>query len=186
MKKLSLVILAIVLCTAVYAQSIVPKITGNSVITYTYTIEGQDLPLTLTFNSLGDPIKIDWSIEGVGSGNYEMSPKALESGKGMSMKAPSPDQLTKLPSYQTVACISKSAYNDMIKNQAFEYDDLKYAVTKDNTGAIKLDNKTLDVYHAVATNGKGEMWILNNPDFPLICKTKDNAQGADLALVSIK
>jgi hypothetical protein len=186
MKKLSLFILAIVLCMAVYAQNIVPKIKGNSVITYTYTLNGQDLPMTLTFNSLGDPIKIDWSIEGIGSGNYEMSSKALEDGKGMSMRAASPDQLTRLPSYQTVACISKTAYNDMIKNNAFEFDDLKYTVTKDNTGAVKLNDKPLDVYHAVATNGKGEMWILNNPDFPLVCKTKDNAQGADIALVSIK
>jgi hypothetical protein len=186
MKKLSLVILAIVLCTAVYAQGIVPKIKGNTVITYTYTLDGQDLPLTLTFNSLGDPIKIDWSIDGIGSGNYEMSSQALAEGKGISVKAPEPDQLTKLPSYQTVACISKAAYNDMIKNNAFEFDDLKYTVTKDSAGTIKMGDKTLDVYHAVATNGKGEMWILNNPDFPLVCKTKDNAQGADMMLVSIK
>jgi hypothetical protein len=102
MKKLSLVILAFVLCTTVYAQSIVPQIKGNSVITYTYTIDGQDLPLTLTFNSLGNPIKIDWSIDGIGSGNYEMSAQALIDGTGMAIKAPEPDQLTKLPNYQTI------------------------------------------------------------------------------------
>ncbi|MBW4890995.1 hypothetical protein KXQ82_14805 [Mucilaginibacter sp. HMF5004] len=186
MKKSALLILAFVLCTAVYAQSIVPTIKGNSVITYTYTLNGQDLPLTLTFNSLGDPIKIDWSIEGIGSGNYEMSSKALAEGKGVTMKAPDPDQLTKLPTYETVACISRSAYAEMVKNMAFEYDDLKFTVTKDSTGEVKMGDKTLDVYHAVATNGKGEMWILNNPDFPLICKTKDNAQGTDLMLVSIQ
>jgi hypothetical protein len=74
----------------------------------------------------------------------------------------------------------------MVKNLSFEFDDLKFTVTKDNTGAVKMGDKTLDVYHAVATNGKGEMWILNNPDFPLVCKTKDNAHGADMLLVSIK
>jgi hypothetical protein len=186
MKKLSLAILAIALCTVVYAQGIVPQIKNNAVITYTYTLDGQDLPLTLTFNSLGSPIKIDWSIDGIGSGNYEMSAQALIDGKGMTIKAPEPDQLTKLPNYQTVACISKAAYNDMVKNQSFEFDDLKFTVTRDNTGAVKMGDKVLDVYHAIATNGKGEMWILNNPDFPLVCKTKDNAHGADMLLVSIK
>lgn len=186
MKKLSLTILALVLGTTVFAQNTVPSIKGNSVITYTYTQDGQDLPLTLTFSSLGDPIKIDWNIEGVGSGNYEMSPKALESGKGMVITAAEPDQLTKLPSYQTVACISKEAFANMVKTQSFEFDDLKYTVKKDDGGTIKLNGKPLDVYHATATNGKGEMWILNNPDFPLVCKTKDNAQGVDIALVSIK
>ena len=186
MKKLSLIILALVLCTAVFAQNYVPQIKGNSVITYTYTQDGQDLPMILTFNSLNDPIKIDWSIDGIGSGNYEMSTKALQDGKGMAISAAAPDQLTKLPNYQTVACISKAAFNDMVKNNAFEYDDLKFSVKKDDTGACKLGNRTLDVYHAVATNGKGEMWILNNPDFPLVCKTKDNAQGVNLTLVSIK
>jgi hypothetical protein len=185
MKKLALIILTTVLGTAVYAQTYVPQIKGNSVLNYTYTLEGQDLPMTLTFNSLGDPIKVDWSIDGIGSGNYEMSPEALASGKGMVNTTPLPDQLTKLPKYQTIACISKEAYADMIKNSSFEFDDLKFSVTKDTSGDIKLNNKALDVYHAIATNGKGELWILNNPNFPLICKTKDNA-GADLNLVSIK
>ncbi len=186
MKKFSLIILAFVLGTTVYAQGIVPKIKGNSVISYTYTMDGQDMPLTLTFNSLGNPIKIDWNIDGIGSGNYEMSPDALANGKGVNILAAEPDQLTKLPSYQTVACISKAAYNDMVKTQTFEFNDLKFSATKDDAGTVKINNKTLDVYHAVATNGKGEMWILNNPDFPLVCKTVDNAQGADISLVSIK
>ncbi len=186
MKKLFVMIFALVLCTMAFAQGIVPKIKENAVISYTYTLDGQDLPMTLTVSSLANPIKIDWSIDGVGTGNYEMSAKALDGGNSIMLKAPQPDQLTRLPGYQTIACISKAAYNDMIKNNAFEYSDLKYSVTKDNSGAVKLGGQTLDVYHAVATNGKGEMWILNNPDFPLVCKTKDSAQGADLMLVSIK
>jgi hypothetical protein len=42
------------------------------------------------------------------------------------------------------------------------------------------------VLHAVATNGKTELWILNNPDFPLICKTKNGTAGVDLTLDYIK
>jgi hypothetical protein len=185
MKKLLLMIFAIVLGTSAFAQKFVPKIKGNSVINYIYTHDGQSAPMTLTFNSLGNPTKMDWNIDGYGSGSYEMSAKALESGKGMSASAPDPDVLTKLPDYQTVACISKAAFNNMVKNQAFEYDDLKYSVTAADTTNIQVNNKPVDVYHAVATNGKGEIWVLNNPDFPLICRTKNSADGTDLNLVSV-
>jgi len=186
MKKLSLMILALVLGTTAFGQKFVPTINGNSVISYTFTQnDGQPIPLTLTITSLGAPTKMDWSIDGYGNGSYEMSAKALESGKGMSIATPQPDILTKLPDYKTVACISKEAFNNLVKTQAFEYDDLKYSVTKTDV-SLMLNDKPLDVFHAVATNGKGELWILNNPDFPLICKTKDNAQGVDLNLVSVK
>lgn len=186
MKKLTLIILAVVWCTAVSAQKIVPQIKGNSVINYIYSSDGQSLPMVLTFNSIGSPTKIDWSIDGYGTGSYEMSAKALQSGKGLDFKAPEPDVLTKLPDYKTVVCISKDAFNNMVKTQGFEYNNIKYSVTPTDTANIKLNNQPLDVIHAVATNGKGEIWVLNNPDFPLICRTKNNADGTDLNLVSIQ
>jgi hypothetical protein len=185
MKRLNLLILSLVLGTSVFAQKVVPKIKGNSVINYTLSQNGQDAPMVLTFTGIGDPTKIDWSIDGYGSGSYEMSAKALQSGKGTLPKTPDVDVLTKLPDYQTVACISKDAYNDMISKQEFNFDDLKYAVKTDDQ-IIKMNDKQLDVIHAIATNGKGEIWILKNPDFPLICKTKDNAHGLDLSLISIQ
>ena len=185
MKRLNLLLLTMLLGTMAFAQKVVPKIKSNSVINYTLSQNGVDAPMVLTFTSFGDPTKIDWNIEGYGSGSYEMSAKALQSGKGTLPKTPDIDALTKLPDYQTIACISKDAYNDMIKTQAFTFDELKFVV-KPDAQTIKINDKELDVIHAVATNGKGELWILNNPDFPLICKTKDNAHGIDLSLVNIQ
>ncbi|WP_448702838.1 hypothetical protein ACFGVR_10830 [Mucilaginibacter sp. AW1-3] len=186
MKKITLIILAVALGTTVFAQKIVPKLKVNSIINYIYSSDGQSLPMVLTFTSIGNPTKMDWSIDGYGSGSYEMSAKALESGKGMDFKAPEPDVLTKLPDYKTIACISKAAFTNLVKNQGFEYNDIKYAAVPADTANIKLNNQPLDVIHAVATNGKGEIWVLNNPDFPLICRTKNNADGTDLNLVSIQ
>jgi hypothetical protein len=185
MNRLTLLILAVVLGTSAFAQKVVPKIKGNSVINYTLSQNGQDAPMVLTFTGIGNPTKIDWNIDGYGSGSYEMSAKALQSGKGTLPKTPDPDVLTKLPDYQTVACISKDAYNDLVTKQEFNFDDLKYSVKADDS-TINIKGKDLDVIHAVATNGKGEIWVLKNPDFPLICKTKDNAHGIDLSLVSIQ
>ena len=186
MKKITSIILGIVCYTTVSAQKIVPVIKDNSIINYIYSSNGQSLPLVLTFNGIGSPTKIDWAIDGYGTGSYEMSAKALQSGKGIDFKAPEPDVLTKLPDYKTVACISKDAFNNLVKTQAFEYNDIKYSVAPADTANIKLNNKPLDVIHAVATNGKGEIWVLNNPAFPLICRTKNNADGTDFNLVSIQ
>lgn len=185
MKQLNFIIIALLLGTTAFAQKMVPKIKSNSVINYTLTQNGQDAPMVLTFTSMGDPIKIDWNIDGYGSGTYEMSAKALQSGKGTLQKTPDADALTKLPDYQTIVCISKDAYNDMLKTQSFSFDELKFSV-KPDAQTITVNGKELDVIHAVATNGKGEMWVLNNPDFPLICKTKDNAHGLDISLVNIQ
>lgn len=186
MKKLVLIITAVVLGATAFAQRIVPQIKANSVINYIYTSDGQSLPMTLTFTGLGNPTKMDWSIDGYGQGSYEMSAKALQEGKGIDFKAPEQDVVTKLPDYKTVACISKNAFSNLIKTKGFEYNDIKYAVAAADTANIKLNNQQLDVIHAVATNGKGEIWVLNNPDFPLICRTKNNADGTDLNLVSIQ
>ncbi|EHQ29576.1 hypothetical protein Mucpa_5504 [Mucilaginibacter paludis DSM 18603] len=179
--------LLLVLGTAVFAQKkLNPKIKANSVINYTLTQNGQDAPLVLTFNSLGNPTKFDWNIDGYGSGTFEMTAKALQSGKGTKTNTREPDVITKLPDYQTFACISKDAYNDMLKNQTFEYDGLKYKVALNDSLGFRLKDRDWDVTRVVAVNGKGEIWILNNPDFPLICKTKDNAQGMDLSLISVQ
>lgn len=186
MKKSLFLLLFVIPGIVTQAQKLVPKIKNNTVISYTVTQNGQDAPLVLTINNLKSPLKMQWDINGYGTGFYEMPDKSLESGKSLSSSFPDPDVLTRLASYQTVACISKAAYTDMIKNQEFNYDDLKFSVVKSDTTGFSIDNHQLDVTHAVATNGKGEMWILNNPDFPLVCKTKDSTQGVDYNLVSIK
>ncbi len=185
MKKLLLILITTVLGTSLFAQKIVPAITGNSVLNYTTSQNGQDIPLVLTITNFGDPIKMDWNMDGIGSGSYEMSAKSLQSGKSTPASTPAADELTRLASYQTFACISKDAFNSMIKNNTFEYDDLKFSVKAD-AAPFTVDNKQLDVIHAIATNGKGELWILNNAGFPLICKSKDSAHGMDLTLVSIQ
>jgi hypothetical protein len=49
-----------------------------------------------------------------------------------------------------------------------------------------MGDQQLDVLHAVARDETTEMWILNNPAFPLICKLKGNPLGFDFIVNSIK
>ena len=57
---------------------------------------------------------------------------------------------------------------------------------KPDTLKYKINDKEADVIHAATANGKVHIWILNNPDFPLICRLTGNPGGIDFDLLSIK
>ena len=115
-----------------------------------------------------------------------MTAKSLEDGNKMCLKAPEPDEITRLSDSETMAFISKTAFRSIAKNKVMDFDGLKYVLSTTQSPAIKIDNKELDVIHAVSVDGKSEMWILNNPDFPLICKTKNGTINAYLTLNFIR
>ncbi|RKR81942.1 hypothetical protein BDD43_2104 [Mucilaginibacter gracilis] len=173
-------------CCAVFAQKFVPKIEAGTEMTYTVSMNGESIQFQLNVNSIGDSVKMTWEVAKYGSGQYVMAAQSLENGNKMTLQAPEPDETTKLSNSETMVFISRSAYKSIAKNQEMEFDNLKYILTKDATPAIKIDNKELDVLHAISTDGKNEMWVLNNPAFPLICKTKNGTAGASFTLQSIR
>ncbi|EHQ29577.1 hypothetical protein [Mucilaginibacter paludis] len=186
MKKISVLAIALLSGISVFAQKYVPKIDAGTQMGYTISMNGEKINFLLNVNSIADSVKMTWEVSKYGTGTYVMAAKSLEDGKKMFMQAPQPDEVTKLSDAETMAFISKTAFKSMAKSQTMEFDDLTYTVTKAETSPIKIDNKELDVVHAISADGKNEMWILNNPDFPLICKTKNGTLGADLTLNYIR
>ena len=153
---------------------------------YTVAQNGDKVLFALNVNSISDSVRMSWEVSKYGSGSYVMAAKSLQSGKKWTLAIPQPDEVTKLPDSETMAFISKVAFADITKNKTMEFDDLKYILDKTPSAPITINNKELDVLHAVSTDGKNEMWILNNPDFPLICKSKDGETGINMTLNSIK
>jgi len=186
MKNIYGFILALLVCNAARAQKFVPQIKAGTEMDYTVSLGGQKVGFALTVSSMGDSLKMKWEVADYGSGNYLMGAKSLQSGKGMYLQSPQPDQNVKLAETETIAFISKNSFNDMTQKQTMEFGDLKYVLDKADKAPIRVADQDLDVLHMVATNGKTELWILNNPDFPLICKTKNGSYGVDLTLDYIK
>lgn len=153
---------------------------------YTISMKDQAVAFSLTVSTTTDSLKMKWQVEDYGSGNYSMSNKSLQSGTEMHLESPEPNSNVELPETETLAFISKNAFKDITQKRAMEFGDVKYVLSKNQLSGIKIDNKELDVVHAEAVNGKTELWILNNPDFPLICKTKNGSYGVDLELDYIK
>jgi hypothetical protein len=186
MKKICLLIVSIITCSSVFAQKYVPKIDAGTEMGYTISLNGESIPFSLNVNSIGDSVKMTWEVSKYGSGTYVMAAKSLENGIKMYLEAPQPDEVTRLSDSETMAFISKTAFKDMEKNQVMEFDGQEYVLNKKETVFIKVNNKELDVIDAISTDGKNEIWVLNNPDFPLICKTKNTTLGADLTLNYIR
>ena len=186
MKKLVLMLFAALFGLAAGAQKYVPKISANSVINYNVlaTSTGQQIPLNLVMVSVTDPVTFQWTIPGLGTGKFQLSTTGFQSGTKMRLKEPQ-DGTTKLKDDETVMVLSKDSYNSLIKNQFFMLNNGKFS-TKTDTATYKINNKPADVIHAATANGKVEIWVLNDPDFPLICRLTGNPQGIDLDLTNIK
>jgi len=186
MKNILLLVTAIIVFGSVSAQKIVPKIKAGTEVGYTVSMNGDSVLFSLNVNSIGDSVKMTWEVSKYGSGTYLMTAQSLENGNKMTLKAPEPDEITKLSESETMGFISKSAFKNMALTHVMQFDDLKYVLNTDTSSVIKINNKELDVLHATSADGKNEIWVLNNPDFPLICKTKNGAQGADMLLKYIR
>ena len=187
MKSIYFTALSLCFTAAAFAQKYVPQIKNGTVINYSAHSRafGQDIPLTLTLTSITAPVQMKYSIPQLGTGTFEMSEKAIASGKKIALREPQMDGVTKLKDDETLAVLSKNTFNDLTTNKTFELNGQTFKVTED-TSAYKINDKEADVFYATTANGKTKMWILNNPDFPLICKLEGGPQGIDLALSSIQ
>jgi hypothetical protein len=168
-------------------QKYVPVVKDGTVFNYDAFAKGlgQHIPLVFTIKSLGDPIKIRWDVDGYGTGSFEMPAKSLQSATKVVIKQPEPDAITQIKEDETIIAISKDAFAAMIKDKVFEMNGQKFVVAAD-TAVCKVNDKQLDVIYATTLNGKSEVWIINNPDFPVVYRAKNVSHGIDFTLTGIK
>ena len=187
MKRLLLLFVIIIAAAAASAQKYIPAIKTGTVLNYSVYLKnlGQTINLDLTFTSTDDPIKMKWNVAGYGSGFFEMPQQSLATGKKIVLSPPAPDAVTKIGNDETLLVLSKSVYNDAVNNNAFELNGLKFNVITD-TVTYKINDKVTDIMHAVSANGKNEIWILKNPDYPLICQGKGVTRGIDFYITAVK
>ena len=187
MKKLIIITACSFLSFSAWAQKYIPQIKNGTVLNYTANVRamGQSLPTILTITEINAPLRIKWLINGLGTGTYEVSAKAIQSGTKMALREPGFEEVTKLKDNETIGFISKDVFNNLLTAKAFELNGQKFTVT-DGAPAYVLEGKETDTFYAVSANGKTKLWILNNPDFPLICKIEGAQQGIDLVLNSVK
>jgi len=185
-KKVYAFALLIFICYNASAQKYVPHIKEGTILNYNVKARatGQPAGISLTIISLAPPVKIKWAIPFVGTGFFEMSAKSIQSATKTLAEEPAPDEVTTMKDDETLLLLSKDTYNSMINNKSFQLNGYTFNVQTD-TAAFQINKKDADVFYAVSTKGNRRIWVLNDPDFPLICRSKRVTDLIDFELTAI-
>ena len=183
MKKVIICILFCAIWHIGNSQNYIPSIKNNTELHYVCKLHGQTRALSLTAKTAGDTLTFKLETRGVKS-SIVILPEALKNGNALSYNQGEYAPVLNLKPTETFFMISRSAYQDLIKNQTFIYNNTTYVLQKtEDKESVFIDGKQLETFHVAAQIDQTEMWIVKNPDFPLICKMNKNPLGINFTLV---
>ena len=167
------------------AQNFVPTIKNKTELHYICKLHGQTRTLTLTSKITADALIFNLDTRDVNS-NIITKSEALKNGNALSYNQGEFAPVLNLKPNETFFMISQSAYQDLVKNNRFIYNNTTYVLDQNaDQNSITIDGKGVDVMHVIARIDETEMWIVKNPEFPLICKITKNPLGINWTLVKI-
>jgi hypothetical protein len=181
-------ILTVVFCgmfQMMSSQSFVPAIKNNTVLHYICKLHGQTRTLTLTSKITADALVFNLDTRDVNS-DIVITSEALKNGNALSYNQGEFAPVLNLKPNETFFMISQSAYQDLLKNSKFIYNNTTYILDQNaDQNSVVIEGKSVDLLHVIAQIDETEMWIVKNPEFPLICKLAKNPLGINWTLVKI-
>ncbi len=189
MKKLMVLFLLGLIARQSEAQQAqtVPVIKAGTKIEERFSLYGQTVPISITVNALTDSVLLNWTIRGLSSGSYQISAAGFEKGTRINFVQPVPLSVVKLGPEETFAIISKAAFRALKKTRKLMYNNTTYVLKENNKEKpFTIGSQELDVLHVTGVEEAGDLWILNDPEFPLICQFKNNPLGIDFTVTAIK
>lgn len=185
MKNMILMFLFCIVYQNGTAQNYVPTIKNNTELNYVCKLHGQTRTLTLTAQTVGDGLTFKLETRGVKS-SIVMLPEAIKNGTELSFNQGEYAPVLNLKPSETFFMISRSAYQDLLKKGSFVYNNTTYILDKsEDKNSVLIDGKTVETLHVIAQIDETEMWIIKNPEFPLICKIIKNPLGINPTLVKV-
>lgn len=186
MKKIICAALSAATILTANAQKTVPVIKPGTTIKYQFTLHEQSASFDIKIKHIEDTLSFNWSIKGLASGTYSITPEALKNANKLNFAQPVANKDVVLPDDQTFLMISQAAFNDLLQKHAFVYDSTQYDLKDDaDQNPILFKGQQLNVLHVVAKDETTQFWILNSAAFPLICQIKGNPLGIDVTLNDI-
>ena len=183
------IFLAIVFCSLfqiVKAQNYIPTIKDKTELNYVCKLHGQTRTLTLTAKMTDDKLVMNLDTKGVKNSSIIISQEGLKKGNSLSFNQGEDLQVIVLKPTETFFMISQSAYQDLVKNNQFIYNNTTYILDKNkDQNSVSIDGKSVDALHVIAQIDETEMWIVKNADYPLICKMTKNPLGINWTLVKV-
>lgn len=167
------------------AQGFIPTIKNNTELHYICKLHGQTRTLTLTSKITPDALVFKLDTRDVSSSIVTKS-EALKKGNALSYNQGEYAPVLNLKPNETFFMISQLAYQDLIKNNQFIYNNTTYILDQNtDQKSVVIEGKSVDALHVIAQIDETEMWIVKNPEFPLICKITKNPLGINWTLVKI-
>lgn len=168
------IILSIVLCLGfagnLLAQSIVPD-----TLLFVFKLHGQTRKYEMSFREKQDSLYLYWGIERNlkwQSGSYAMGAGSVSQAVRLSFLQPEDGKHVKLSPEETVYFLSRSAYKQLKEQSSFVYNQTTYAVQEADEQALGRP-----LIHVKDAAEGGEMWILDNPELPLVWRMRNNPLG---------
>lgn len=168
-----------------FSQNFTPTIKNNTTLNYVCKLHGQTRTLALTAKMKSDTLVFDLKTRGVES-SIKTMPEAVKNGIGLSFNQGESAPVINLKPTETFFMISQSAYKELVNNGKFIYNNTTYVLDKsEDKNPVVIDGKTIATLHVVAQIDETEIWILQNPDFPLLCKMAKSPLGINFTLTNI-
>jgi len=184
MKRIILSFLCLISSITLFAQKMLPELKAGTTLQCSAYVQGQEFPLLLTLKSVTSPVSMAWTVDGYGDGTFVMSGKALESATKMYVTTQPTLGETKLADDETFGMISKTAYKALADTKMLTYGGMKFKIKTPAASPMKIGGKEVDVTHVVSEDGKLELWVLNNPNLPLVLQSAGLA--TDILVTEIK
>ena len=162
-----------------------PAVGPGTTFAYTLDLHGQHASFELTVARATDTLALNWQIRGLALGSYLVSPAAWQQAARLNSAQPVPGPPVRLPANQTFMMLSKKAFAELLARQRCVYDNTVYELKAD-AAPLLLRGQPLDALHLVAQEDATELWVLNNPTFPIICRMWHNPLGVDYVLNGVK
>ncbi|KRB59960.1 hypothetical protein [Flavobacterium sp. Root186] len=167
------------------SQNYIPTIKNNTALHYICKLHGQTRTLSLTTEPADNKLTFKLETRGVKS-SIVMLPEAVKNGNALSFNQGEYAPVLNLKPTETFFMISQSAYQDLLKNNSFVYNNTTYVLDKnEDKNSVSIDGKLIDALHVIAQIDETEMWIVKNSEYPLICKITNNPLGINFTLVKV-
>lgn len=185
MKTLTYIFLLSMLYMAASAQQL-PVIKAGTQIEGKFLLYGQTVPVMMTVRSMTDSVFLDWNIRGA-TGSYLISAEGFEKGTQLNFVQPAYQEVVRLAPDDTFGLISKAAFKALKKNKKLVYNSTTYLLKEEvNDLSFKTAGQQLKVLHVTGIEEPCELWILDDPSFPLVCQIRNNPLGINFTLIGIK
>lgn len=162
-------------CGSLLAQGIV-----TDSLLFVYSLHGQTRKYQSTFSEKQDTLYLHWGIERNlkwQAGSYAMSRKSVEQAIRLSFLQPEDGKHVILSPEETVGVLSLAAYEHLKKQNSFVYNQTTYSVLDSEEKALGFQ-----LIHVKDAIEGCEMWILDNPHFPLVWRVRNNPLGVNWSI----